>query len=432
MTHSKPRGPRQCGRLAGLPVVLVVAFTVAACGGGDDSPAPAASAPPEVPAPAPAPPSTSPPPSTPPAPAPTPPAIANPTGPGHLEAAEPLNTIPATAIASAIGAAADRFPGLAPTYAVTNYRIRYTSIDADGQALTVSGLLSVPAKATGAASPVLSYQHGTTFKDSESPSNHATADEPAVVLASLGFIVLAADYAGYGVSRGVPHPYLLATPTAAAVIDLLTAARTWRAQNGVADNGQLYLAGYSEGGYATVAAHRTLQANASPHLAGLVIDVAGAGPYFVRVTLDTLLERVRDDNPVLGTLITPGFLRLLGSGVRQQVRELLFKRLVPQDSDVVFDQTIVDKFLADDDAAIEALGDVHDWAPRAPVRLFHGVDDQTVPYVVSERTLATMQGRGATDVTLTQCNAVPSSHLGCIGPYLAYALGQIATTVRDL
>ena len=66
-----------------------------------------------------------------------------------------------------------------------------------------------------------------------------------MVLASLGYVVLAPDYVGFGVSRGTSHPYLLATPTAAAVNDFLTAATYWRAASGVQDNGQLFLAGYS-------------------------------------------------------------------------------------------------------------------------------------------------------------------------------------------
>jgi pimeloyl-ACP methyl ester carboxylesterase len=234
------------------------------------------------------------------------------------------------------------------------------------------------------------------------------------------------------VSKGTPHPYLLSAPSAAAVVDLLTAARTWRLKNRVADNGQLFLAGYSEGGYVTIAAHRAMQAAGSPHLANLMVDVPGAGPYHVGVTLDELLRRVRDENPLLGALISPGLLRYLSSSVRREVREQLLKRLLPDDADVVFDTTIIDNYLADDDAAIERQSNVHDWAPTAPVRFFHGRDDQTVPYANATRTLQTMLSRGASDVSLTDCTVVPSSHIGCVPPYLAFMLGQFADRVRDL
>ena len=165
--------------------------------------------------------------------------------------------------------------------------------DAKGKTVQASGLVSVPDKPAGAKSPVLSYQHGTIFRDAEAPSNNAVASEISVVMASLGYIVLAPDYVGYGVSKGVPHPYLQAAPMAASVIDFLTAAKTWRQQTGVYDNQQLFLTGYSEGGYATMAAHRALQAGNLPHLQQLRMVVPGAGPYNVQATLDSLIDIVR-------------------------------------------------------------------------------------------------------------------------------------------
>ena len=66
------------------------------------------------------------------------------------------------------------------------------------------------------------------------------------------------------------------------------------------------------------------------------------------------------------------------------------------------------------------------------VRLFHGRDDQTVPYVNATVTLHDMLARGARDVTLTDCPAVPSSHVGCVPPYIGFLLGQLAERVHDL
>lgn len=350
---------------------------------------------------------------------------------GRLESVSLLNSFSAAQIASG-AQQAGIFAGIVPAYEVTNYRLLYRTVDSQGRQIVASALVSVPKKGAGASSPVLSYQHGTTFRDAEAPSNHAVASEPAVVFASLGYIVIAADYVGYGASKGAPHPYLLAAPSASAVIDLLTAATTWRAQNGVADNGQLFLLGYSEGGYVTVAAHRALQNAGSSHLTDLVAVVPGAGPYHVGATLDTLLDRVRSEVPVLGALITPDLLRLLPTSIRNWLRDELLKRLIPADADVVFDTRILDNFLRDDDAAIDRESNVHDWAPLAPVRLFHGRDDQTVPYLNATLALQAMRARGAPDVTLTDCTADPSSHRGCVPPYVSFLLEQLAGRARDL
>jgi len=352
---------------------------------------------------------------------------------GRLESARLLGAIPASEIAAALAAKESLAQDVVPRYGVTSYRLEYLTADADGREVRASGLVSVPIKAAGAQSPVLSYQHGTLFKDAEAPGNNAVASEVAVVLASLGYIVLAPDYVGFGASKGTPHPYLLAAPSAAATVDFLTAARTWRSQAGVADNGQLFLTGYSEGGYVTMAAHRALQARGSPHLQQLRMVVPGAGPYNVQATMDGLVDLVRQEQPLIGALINPGFLRYLGSSVQREVRRLLLRALIPGDADVAYDTRFIDHFLADDVQALASASSVYDWKPNVPVRLYHGRDDRTVPYASSVSTLRAMQERGAGDlVSLTDCRAQPAGHLQCVPPFITFMLGQLAPVAQGL
>lgn len=370
--------------------------------------------------------------------APAPPAAPEPPrvrGRGELKESSFINTIEAHEVAAALAEAGADAPPAVPLYAVRSYRLTYVTLDAQGREVVASGLVAVPQKGGGTGggtAPVLGYQHGTIFKDAEAPSNNVVASEPPLIMASLGYIVVAADYVGYGASKGLPHPYLAAGPTAAAVIDLLTAAATWRRQHGVVDNGQLFLAGYSEGGYATMAAHRALQAASHPLEAMLLASTPGAGPYHVGVTLDKLLARVRDENPLLGGLLSPGLLRYLGSSVRKEVRRALVRALVPDDADVTFQTRFIDHYLADDDAALERESNVHDWNPRKPVRMYHGRDDTTVPYAASSRTLAAMLARGSSAATLTDCVAARTTHLGCVPPYFGFVLDGMATQAMGL
>ena len=358
---------------------------------------------------------------------------ADPTTQGRFEAARSLGTVALADINAAVAEKGLYLENLQPRYAVTSYRIEYLTVGATGQTVKASGLVSVPNKPAGAKSPVLSYQHGTIFRDAEAPSNNAVASEISVVMASLGYIVLAPDYVGYGVSKGVPHPYLQAAPMAASVIDFLTAAKTWRQQTGVYDNQQLFLTGYSEGGYATMAAHRALQAGNLPHLQQLRMVVPGAGPYNVQATLDSLIDIVRDKNKVLGALIQPGFLKKLGGSAQREVRRALLKELIPDDADTSIDALFLDNFLSDDAKATDRLSNVHNWRPQVPVYLYHGRDDQTVPYASSTSTLAAMQAQGASDlVSLSDCPAAPSSHLGCVAPFLGFMLGKLALQAQDL
>lgn len=358
---------------------------------------------------------------------------ADPVGPGELKSATLLNTIAVTDIVQALSAADMRVQNVNPVYAVNSYRLEYLTSDAQGQPVLASGLVSVPVKAQGAASPVLSYQHGTMFQNAEAPSNHAVPSEISVILASLGYIVVAPDFVGYGASAGTPHPYLLAAPSAAVTVDFLTAAGTWRRKAGVSDNAQLFMTGYSEGAYVTMAAHRAMQANNNGNLPPLRVVVTGAGPYNVQVTFDALLDRVRQEYPLLGALIDPGFLRFLGPAIRAQVRDQLLKLLLPADTDVVFDVRAIDWYLADDVQAIVRASNVHDWKPDLPVKLFHGRDDQTVPYASSLSTLQAMQKNGAGDlVSLTDCPVVPADHIACVPSFVSFTLDQLAPVARDL
>jgi pimeloyl-ACP methyl ester carboxylesterase len=350
--------------------------------------------------------------------------------PGTLRGVTPLGTVSTHEVAQAL--IGSRVPAIAPVYDVEAFRLTYMTTDGQGQPIVASGLLAVPKKAPGAPSPVISYQHGTVFRDAEAPSNNPTGTEPAVVMASLGYIVVAADYVGYGASKGAPHPYLLSAPTAASIIDLLYAARAHARLSGVVPNGQLFLVGYSEGGYATAAAHRALQTSGGDIASAVVGSAPGAGPLDVGAVFDELLRRVRSEDQVLAWLLDPDVLQNLGATLRAQVRDELLKRLLPGDADVVFQTTFIDNFLANDRGAINRDSDVYDWRPATPVRLFHGRDDQTVPFMASEHALQAMQARGAPDVQLEECTLVPSGHLQCVTPYWIYMLSQMALVVRDL
>jgi pimeloyl-ACP methyl ester carboxylesterase len=417
---------QQLGPARRAVLITLLSALLAACGGGGGSaPGPVAPAPPPVVV------------VTPPVASEA--LIQAPVGRGELKSATALATVAVGQIVAAIAAPGVKISGVAPRYSVLNYRLTYNTVDGNGQPVVASGLVSVPDKPAGAPntlveSPVISYQHGTIFKDAEAPSNNLAPVEPTLVMASLGYIVVAADYVGYGASKGVQHPYLLSAPTAAAVNDLLTAARLWRQQSGKLGNGQLFLVGYSEGAYATMAAHRELVASKSLHLANVVASVGGGGPYDVGTTLDRLLARVKDESVVLGALINPGFLSRLGSTVRNEVRRQIMKQVLPDDADVSFQSTFLDNFLADDVAAIDRMSNVIDWKPNVPFRMFHGKDDQTVPYKSSTVALEYMLKAGAApgNVSLTDCSVKPADHLPCVPPFFTAMMNYLGLFARGL
>ena len=382
---------------------LLLAAALVACGGGDDDPA-TPEQPPEN------------------------------SAPGALLSGSMVNTITPAQITQAFKDPESHIQsGIVPRYSVSSYRLNYVTTDKNGAKVTASGLVSVPVKAAGARSPVLSYQHATTFRNNQAPSIKVEAVEPPLVLASLGYIVVSPDYVGFGASYGVEHPYLTSSPSSRAVIDMLSAAQTWRRQAGVADNGQLFLAGYSEGGYATMAAHRAIHQQGGELKTQLQAAVPGAGPYDVQETLDEQLDRVRKLFPPLALLIDPDHLSDASESVRNEVRRLLLRQMVPEDGDVRYQTLFMDRFLADDKAGIAAEHSVHlGWAPSVPVYLFHGRGDLTVPYSAAESARDTLRAAGAPDVTLTDCTTPKFGHLDCVPEYFRFAVDRMGRLAKDL
>ncbi|MFZ6648813.1 alpha/beta hydrolase family protein [Undibacterium sp. TJN25] len=388
----------------GFAVSLTLFLGLAGCGGGGDGPA-----------------NVSPPLGS------TDPA--NPDGPGHFGTAVFLKTVSLSDIKAALPAAA----GIVPLYAVDAYKVTYTTTDSAGRSVLASGLTAIPRKAAGASSPLLSYQHATAKTDAEAPSNHATPDEPAVLFASMGYLVSATDYVGYGASRGVPHPFLLAAPIAASVTDFMTASARWRKTAAIADNGQLFFTGYSEGAYATIATLRSLTQNKTSSTVLPVLTYVGSGPYDVQLTLNVMLARVRAQNPVLGALINPGFLKNLGANDRANVRNLLLLAVLGTQSDITFDPTFLDNFLNDDAVATASVSSDYDWTPQSPIIFFAGKADTTVPYGNTDSIFQTMSNRGAAGfIQRTDCTATPAEHLPCVPSFLANDIAKMGALAKGL
>ncbi|MEL7162505.1 MAG: lipase family protein, partial [Bacteroidota bacterium] len=143
-------------------------------------------------------------------------------------------------------------------YDVLNYKITYTTTDAFGQPDTATGLLSLPDQ-NELVLPLALYNHGTVEARDKVPSVEGVLERFLIGgFAGNGFIVLAPDYLGLGDSDGI-HPYLHADTEASAGRDMIIAVRKWLDEQDIAENGQLFLTGYSQGGHASMALHRELE-----------------------------------------------------------------------------------------------------------------------------------------------------------------------------
>jgi pimeloyl-ACP methyl ester carboxylesterase len=179
-----------------------------------------------------------------------------------------------------------------PVCDVLFYHIEYQTVGGADEPTAASAALMVPtglgAGCTGRR-PIVEYAHGTSTDRNFNMANMQNFETLllAAVFASQGYIVVAPNYAGYDTSPLPYHPYLIADQQSKDMIDALTAARTalpFASATLTTDSGQLFLLGYSQGGYVAMAAHRAMQA------AGMRVDAAVpmSGPYALAAFVDAV------------------------------------------------------------------------------------------------------------------------------------------------
>jgi pimeloyl-ACP methyl ester carboxylesterase len=160
----------------------------------------------------------------------------------------------------------------------------------NGDQIKASGLVCVPVDP--GEYPVLSFQNGTNtvnaYAPSEFPINYPY--QLIEILASMGYIVVIADYPGFGESSQIPHPYLVKEPTVRSLVDMLYAVKEMAINElpGISLKNEYYLLGYSQGGWATLALHKALELEFSDDF-NLKGSACGAGPYDIHLLLQNMI-----------------------------------------------------------------------------------------------------------------------------------------------
>lgn len=203
----------------------------------------------------------------------------------------------------------------APKCTVTFNYFQYGTVGGVGEATTASAGLMVPSGADPACTgprPVLLYAHGTTpdkRKNMASPQDGEAA-LVAAMYAAQGYIVVAPNYAGYDSSTLGYHPYLNMDQQAKDMIDGLTAARKGFAAVGAAASSKLFVTGYSQGGFVSMATQRALQLAGTPVTAGAHLS----GPYALGPFGDAVYAgNVNLGATVFSPLLTTSFQRAYGN-----------------------------------------------------------------------------------------------------------------------
>ncbi len=286
-------------------------------------------------------------------------------------------------------------------YDVQIWEVQYETTYGD-ETVTASGMVFIPE--TDEELPFISYQHGTITDDASAPTNVPSNNGERLLLTGLagtGYIIVAPDYVGFGSSADKVHPYYVEQPQRDAVLDLLVAAAELALENDIKISNHLYLVGYSEGGYATMAAHKGIEEQGIDFF-DLQASFPSSGAYY--------LKGMRDYFFSLSTYSQPFFLAYVAESYRNyyswddDALGLIFQEPFATDIPFLFDGSLdggeinsqlttsipdlmTSEVLENPDDPVFDLYNVRfdensltDWIPTIPLYMYHGDADITVPF----------------------------------------------------
>lgn len=321
-------------------------------------------------------------------------------------------------------------------YDITIYEITYKT-QYKGEEIIASGLVTFPE--TDQAVPMMSFQHGTMVAHDDAPTEDIATYSFLSSVASAGYIFLIPDFIGFGSSIDKLHPYYHEELTASSVIDMMKAAKELAFQEGYNFDGQVFLSGYSEGGYATMATHKALEENpisgfelvaSAPSSGGY--DIKGMQEYFF--ALETYHQpfyiayvalsyySVYDWTIPLTTFFQEPYASELEGYFDGSMTGGEINILLTEDLSEYLNPDMVTNF--DSDATyvdfVDAFNEnsTHNWAPKIRMMLYHGTSDITVPYQNSVDTYNSMLDLGASNQVVTFTSLEGHTHTSGFFPYL--------------
>lgn len=323
---------------------------------------------------------------------------------------------------------------IVPQYDVRLYTVVYETIDPLGGRILASGSLVLP---SGTSTPLAlaSYQHGTIVRTNDAPGQEVYA---GVAFATTGYAAVVPNYLGLGTISAGMQPYHHARSEASACVDMLRAGRSVCATVGQTLNGQLFLAGYSHGGHATMALLRELElfhtnefsVTACAPMAG-AYDLSGVttadilsgrpqpNPYYFALLL-AAYQSVYHLAPGLSDLLAPPYDTTLppllqGNSTGDQINAAM-----PAVPVQILKPPFLAAFVANANHPFRLAlrdNDLYRWRPRAALRLYHCAGDQDVPFANSQVALQSFQQAGATQVQLIDPQPT-ADHGDCAYPSL--------------
>ncbi|MBN2485436.1 MAG: prolyl oligopeptidase family serine peptidase [Bacteroidales bacterium] len=326
-------------------------------------------------------------------------------------------------------------------YGAEIYKITYKTTFRGGE-IIASGLVSVPDASN--SFPLLSFQNGTNTCHSNAPTVNTTDRLYTLIgfAAGNGYIVAIADYIGFGASKQVLHPYHHRESNNRAVIDLLQAVLEFTSTKNIRakSNGQLFLMGYSQGGWATLSVLNELENNALDSIQPVAAS-CGAGAYDMVEMGRYIVSETEYSNP----FYLPYFIQShIANGYMQGSLATYFNEPYASSIPSLFDgnkcntemnnefpqsipELLAPKLLSEYETAAEFAplrnelqeNSIPAWKVKTPLLVYHSRGDKSVPFFESEQLYANLLGAGvpATGIKYIPENNTEIDHGDAVVPW---------------
>jgi len=347
---------------------------------------------------------------------------------------------------------------IAPQYDIDVYQVIYkTPYKHIDSLVNASGIVVVP-KNVACPLPLGCYAHGTFANRLQVPSYDGPERPIGFFFGGLGGVLTAMpDELGLGDSDSsiLIHPYINAFHSGYASLNIMRAARQLADTFGLQLNGQVFLTGYSQGGYTTMATNKLIQEQYSNEFT-VTASAPMSGPYDLKKTMvDVMLSH--------SPFATPSYLPYLLLGNHSVYPSLQQKYPNPADifkypydsilpplyysknnSTGYIDQfcdpvprnmikdSIINEFETDTLHVLRVIlaeNDLLGWAPQNPVKIHYCTNDEQVNYLNAVRADTAWRANGAPNITIENFGNL--NHAGCVEPAITSAALYLLTKITQ-
>ena len=306
----------------------------------------------------------------------------------------------------------DAFINLLPDSEVKVEAIRYRTMNPQGVEVEASGIIAYPS--SGTFRGVVVGQHYTISSNEEAPSSSMATFEAALAL--FGYVVICPDYLGFGSTVNLPSTYIHAESLGRVTVDMVFATREYMESSGMDIENEMYVVGYSQGGYSALAFQKMAEEQYMKEMP-LRKVFAGGGPYDPAAMFDLFvgMDSVEYPSSIPFTVIGLDYGDNLNLNYTNLFQGSLLSNYFEWYVSKKYTMGQINRFLGTDklssfmhpDMFRDEMNDdfkkvysslqknsLIDWKPKTTLILVHGKKDMTVPFLNAQNAYDSFISKG--------------------------------------